>query len=47
MKELAPSVLSHRIIVKPNAELRGLTATAVLAEVLDSESVPLADRRFA
>jgi MoxR-like ATPase len=47
IKELAPSVLTHRIIVKPNAELRGLTAAAVLAEVLDSESVPLADRRFA
>jgi MoxR-like ATPase len=47
IKELAPSVLCHRIIVKPNAELRGLTAPAVLAEVLDSESVPLADRRFA
>jgi MoxR-like ATPase len=47
LKELAPAVLTHRIIVKPNAELRGLTAAAVLAEVLDTEPVPLADRRFA
>ena len=47
IKELAPSVLSHRIIVRPNAELRGLTAASMLAEVLDTESVPLADRRFA
>jgi MoxR-like ATPase len=47
VKELAPAVLTHRIIVKPNAELRGLTPAMVLAEVLDSEAVPLADRRFA
>jgi MoxR-like ATPase len=47
VKELATAVLTHRIIVKPNAELRGLTPAMVLAEVLDSEAVPLADRRFA
>lgn len=47
VKELATAVLTHRIIVKPNAELRGLTPAMVLAEVLDTEAVPLADRRFA
>jgi MoxR-like ATPase len=47
MKELAPAVLAHRIVVKPNAELRGVTPDTVLAEVLDTESVPAAGRRFA
>jgi MoxR-like ATPase len=47
IKELATAVLTHRIIVRPNAELRGLTPAMVLAEVLDTEAVPLADRRFA
>jgi hypothetical protein len=37
----------HRIVVKPNAELRGVTPDTVLAEVLDTESVPVAGRRFA
>jgi MoxR-like ATPase len=47
MKELAQAVLGHRVVVKPNAELRGVTPETVVAEVLDTETVPLAGRRFA
>jgi MoxR-like ATPase len=47
VKALAPSVLTHRIVVRPNAELRGVTAASVLNEVLDTEAVPTAGRRYA
>ena len=47
LKALAPAVLTHRIIVKPNAELRGLTPDMVLAEVIDGEVVPQVGRRAA
>ena len=47
VKELAPTVLTHRIVVRPNAELRGVTSSTVLAEVLDTEAVPVAGRRYA
>jgi MoxR-like ATPase len=47
VKELATSVLTHRILVRPNAELRGVTASTVLTEVLDTEAVPIAGRRLA
>ena len=40
VKELAPLVLSHRIMLRPNAELRGVTANTVIDEVLDTEPVP-------
>jgi len=40
-------VLEHRVMLRPNAELRGLTATAVLEEVLATESVPMTGRRLA
>jgi len=45
LKALAPAVLTHRLILKPNSELRGLTAESVLAEIMDSEVVPGAGRR--
>jgi MoxR-like ATPase len=47
VKELASSVLTHRVVVRPNAELRGVTASTVVAEVLDTEAVPIAGRRLA
>ena len=40
VKALAQPVLSHRLILKPNAELRGLTAARILAQILESEPVP-------
>jgi MoxR-like ATPase len=47
VKDLAMSVLTHRVVVRPNAELRGVTASSVLTEVLDTEAVPIAGRRYA
>jgi MoxR-like ATPase len=39
IKHLAPITLTHRLIVKPEAELRGRTAEVVLGEIL--ETTPL------
>ena len=47
IKDIAPHVLTHRIVLRPNAELRGLTAAAVVDQVLDAEAVPMARRRLA
>jgi MoxR-like ATPase len=47
IKDIAPNVLEHRVMLRPNAELRGLTSAAVLEEVLATESVPMTGRRLA
>ncbi len=47
VKNLAPLVLSHRVILKPNAELRGLAPADIVDEVIDSEAAPVASRRLA
>ena len=47
IKHIAPRVLTHRVILRPNAELRGLTPAAVIEEVLATESVPMSGRRLA
>ena len=41
MKRLADPVLSHRLVLAPQARLRGKTAEEVVAEVLDSVPVPV------
>jgi len=40
IKALAPSVLAHRLIVRPEQRVRGVTAETILAEILDRVSVP-------
>src|SRR5207244_580326 len=40
VKTLALPVLAHRLILKANAELRGLTPAKVLTQILDPEPVP-------
>jgi MoxR-like ATPase len=40
IKELAPSVLAHRLILQPEAELKGVTAVDVIKRVLDAVPVP-------
>ena len=47
IKDIAANVLEHRVMLRPNAELRGLTAAAVLEEVLATKSVPMTGRRLA
>ena len=43
VKTLTPAVLGHRLILSTDARLRGHTAEAVLATVLDSVPVPVED----
>ena len=40
VKALVHPVLAHRLILKANAELRGLTPVKVLNQILESEPVP-------
>jgi MoxR-like ATPase len=47
IKYVAPHVLTHRIMLRPTAELRGLTQSSVVDQVLDAEAVPMAGRRLA
>lgn len=47
IKSVALHVLSHRVVVRPNAELRGLTPAAVVEEVMATEAVPMAGRQLA
>jgi len=47
IKNVAPHVLAHRVVVRPNAELRGLTPAAIVEEVMATEAVPMAGRQLA
>ena len=40
VKHLAPAVLAHRLVITPDAELRGLTAKAVLGRILAALPIP-------
>jgi MoxR-like ATPase len=40
VKRVAPVVLEHRLLLTPDAELRGLTPADVLGDVLGSVAVP-------
>jgi MoxR-like ATPase len=40
IKAAAPAVLRHRLMLKPEADLEGLTADSVIAEILAAVEVP-------
>ncbi len=40
IKTVAPFVLAHRILIRPEAEVEGVAAAAVITRVLDSVTVP-------
>jgi MoxR-like ATPase len=40
VKSAAPAVLRHRLVLKPEAEMEGLAADQVLADVLGAVEVP-------
>jgi MoxR-like ATPase len=42
IKALAPAVLEHRLVLSPEAQMRGTSTAAVLTGVLDSVAVPAA-----
>jgi MoxR-like ATPase len=41
VKRMAPAVLSHRLILRPESRLRKVTAATVVAEILDDVAVPM------
>ena len=41
VKELAPPILAHRLMLQPEARLRGRTGDAVIRQVLDGVPVPV------
>jgi MoxR-like ATPase len=41
VKALAPAVLEHRVVLSPEAQLRGVSTTAVIGGVLDAVAVPV------
>jgi len=45
IKRMAPPVLSHRLIVRPESRLRKVTAAAVVQEILTETSVPVLSSR--
>lgn len=47
VKEMAPLVLSHRLIVKPEAQLRGAGAEQLLAEIMTQVRVPTGVKQYA
>ncbi|MFN2568501.1 MAG: AAA family ATPase [Candidatus Dormibacteria bacterium] len=47
VQTLAGPVLAHRVILRPNAELRGVTAAGVLEEIVGREAVPVQAGRLA
>jgi MoxR-like ATPase len=40
VKQIAPWVLRHRLLLRPEAEIEGITADQVVREILDSVEVP-------
>lgn len=47
VKEMAPLTLGHRVILKPEAHLRGATADGIIAEILQGLPVPTGVRSHA
>ncbi len=47
IKDVAKHVLNHRVVLRPNAELRGLSPRDVVDQVLGTEAVPMTGRRLA
>jgi MoxR-like ATPase len=45
VKYLAPFALAHRLIVKPESQLRGRSATEILSSILEAAPVPVASVR--
>jgi len=41
VKQMAPHVLTHRLIISPQAQLRGRQPSELVADIVDSVSVPV------
>jgi MoxR-like ATPase len=47
VKKVAPAVLTHRMIVKPESRLRRVTAAALVDEIIAEIAVPTLEERAA
>ena len=47
VKALVPLTLAHRLIVKPESQLRGRTAPLVLAEIVDRTPLDVGELKAA
>ncbi|MGQ9630080.1 MAG: AAA family ATPase [bacterium] len=47
IKHLVPFVLSHRIILQPESQLRGITSQRILQDILERVEVPLKEESYA
>lgn len=47
VKEMAPLILSHRLIIKPEAQLRGAGAEQLVTEVMAQVRIPAGVRQYA
>lgn len=47
VKEMAPLTLAHRLIVKPEAQLRGAGADQLVAEILNQVPIPTGVKQYA
>ncbi len=45
IKRLVPVTLAHRLIIRPESQLRGRTATAILSEILERTGVDIGELR--
>ncbi len=45
VKGLAESILAHRLLLRPGAEMRGLKSTEIIAQVLAGQPIPQLPRR--
>jgi MoxR-like ATPase len=45
VKRLAPHALAHRIILRPESQMRARSGDAIVASLLETTSVPVAARR--
>jgi MoxR-like ATPase len=45
IKRLTPVTLAHRLIIRPESQLRGRTATAILSEILEHTGVDIGELR--
>lgn len=41
VKDMAPSTLTHRLLVKPESGLRGITAASIIDDILEKVELPL------
>lgn len=47
IKELAQSVLAHRLVLRPESQVRGIAASEVVSDILERVPVPVEDFRHA